>query len=197
MIRFKNKARLNHWFNWASSISACNYFTVMAIFYLQNYESSYPFTISYVKFLHLTGKLLTSPYGIPYDPSLKTPIETTLSVPWYQSLKWSTTALAAEKTELPPLTSKISPPLFWTLEMYVFSSHYWSTNSEIGCPFTLICLMHGYWVVEWFPNIMTPSISLYLAWVFSAIWLILLLWSSLDKQVMFYFFILSAKWPKI
>lgn len=50
--------------------------------------------------------------------SLNTPIDTILSVPWYQSLKWSTTALAAEKTELPPLTYKTYPPsllYFWNV----------------------------------------------------------------------------------
>jgi hypothetical protein len=98
---------------------------VSFILSLQNYESSTPFTTSYSKFLHVTGKDVHKPYGIPYSPLLITPIETTLpSVPSYQSLRWSITAFAAEKTELVPFTFKISPPLFWTFGINVFSSHY-------------------------------------------------------------------------
>lgn len=99
--------------------------------------------------MQVTGRDVQSPYGIPYYPLLTTPIETTLlPVPSYQSFKWSITALAAENTELVPLTLRIYPPLFCTVEINVFSSHYFYTMSAIDFPPTVIFLMHGYCVNE-------------------------------------------------
>ena len=110
-------------------------------------------TTSYSKFLQVTGKDVHRPSGIPYSPLLTTPIDTILSpLPPYQSFKWSITAFAAENTELVPLTFKIYPPLFWTVEINVFSSHYFYAKSAIGFPLIVIFLIQGYWVSEWFPN---------------------------------------------
>ena len=141
-------------FSSASFVSYSSYATVYFILFLQNYESSIFFTTSYSKFLQVTGKDVQRPSGIPYSPLLITPIETTLfPVPSYQSFKWSITAFPAENTELVPFTLRIYPPLFWTVEIKVFYSHYLSTISSIGWPLTLIFFMHGYCVSEWFPKI--------------------------------------------
>ena len=53
-------------------------------------------------------------------------------------------------------------------------------------------LTSGYWVVEWFPHMITFLISL--TWIFnlSAIWPKALLWSSHVRHVMFFFGIEGA-----
>lgn len=137
--------------------------------------------------MHLTGNDDHNPLGIPYYPLLITPIDTILLLlPKYQSLRWSTTAQAAENTELPPLTLIIYPPLFWTFGMNVFFNHYSFINFETGSLFTFMCFILGYWVGEWFPKTKIPDILDYYTDNFSAIWLIARLWSKRVRQVIFY-----------
>lgn len=95
----------------------------------------------------MTGNEKTNPSGIPYDPSLTTPFEiiSPSHVPKYQSLKWSLTALAAENTEVEPLISRISVPLFWTLLMKAFYKYSLSlTASLTDFPLTSAWLTSGY-----------------------------------------------------
>lgn len=51
---------------------------------------------------------------------------------------------------------------------------------------TVAWLMSGYWVDEWFPQMMTFFTSLTRTFSFSAIWPSALLWSSLVRHVMFF-----------
>ena len=74
---------------------------------------------------------------------------------------WSIAALAAEAALDAPRASMIAAPRCWTLGMNVSSSHVWSpmTSAAERAP-TRHRNRSGYWVAEWFPQIVMRDTSL-------------------------------------
>src|SRR5258705_284525 len=81
-------------------------------------------------------------------------------VPWTQSRTWSMAAFAALAAEDSPRASMIAAPRFCTVGMKVFSSQ--SMSLIIGQTFLpphSAWNTSGYWVAEWFPQIVTLRIE--------------------------------------
>src|SRR5260221_1314740 len=100
-------------------------------------------------------------------------------VPWTQSRTWSMAAFAALAAEDSPRASMIAAPRFCTVGMKVFSSQ--SMSLIIGQTFLpphSAWNTSGYWVAEWFPQIVTLRIEASGLPTFCSIWPTARLWSS-------------------
>src|SRR2546426_902031 len=99
-------------------------------------------------------------------------------VPWIQSRTWSMAAFAALAAEDSPRASMIAAPRFWIVGMKVFSSHSWSLIiGQTFLPPHSAWNTSGYWVAEWFPQMVTLRIELKGLPIFCAIWATARLWS--------------------
>ena len=86
-------------------------------------------------------------------------------------------AWAAEAALERPRAAMTSAPRFWTRGMNSSRIHPVSSCSVAGRPPIVAWLRSGYWVAEWFPQIVTRRISGTAAPVFSATWPTARLWS--------------------
>src|SRR2546422_1852152 len=99
-------------------------------------------------------------------------------VPWIQARTWSMAAFAALAAEDSPRASMIAAPRFWIVGMKVFSSHSWSLIiGQTFLPPHSAWNTSGYWVTEWFPQMVTLRIELKGLPIFCAIWATARLWS--------------------
>lgn len=120
--------------------------------------------ILYLFSIVLTGKLKKMLFAMPYSPYEQTPIDVQSSlVPYYKSLIWSITALAALAALLYPHFCMTSVPHCCTCLMNTYSIHFWSIFSS-KFSFNKLLLFFGYIsykkltsgniVSEWFPHMM-------------------------------------------
>src|SRR6266705_369986 len=99
-------------------------------------------------------------------------------VPSTQSRTWSMAAFAALAAEDSPRASMIAAPRFCTVGMKVFSSQSMSLiTGQTFLPPHSAWNTSGYWVAEWFPQIVTLRIELNGLPIFCAIWPTARLWS--------------------
>src|ERR1700741_1952542 len=104
--------------------------------------------------------------------------QSSFGLPSSQSRAASTVADAAEAADDAPRASMIAAPRLATVGMKSFSIQDWSlTTSAAFFPPTSAWKMSGYWVAEWLPQIVIFLMSVTLAPVFLASWLIARLWS--------------------
>src|ERR1700748_1098189 len=105
-------------------------------------------------------------------------VQSPSAVPLTHVRTWSTAALAADAADEAPRASMIAAPRLATVGMKAFSTQAWSlTTSAAFFPPTSAWKMSGYWVAEWLPQIVIFLMSVTLAPVFLASWLIARLWS--------------------
>src|ERR1700704_6394382 len=99
-------------------------------------------------------------------------------VPWIQSRTWSMAAFAALAAEDSPRASMIAAPRFWIVGMNCVSSHFGSLIiGHAFLPPHSAWNTSGYWVAEWFPQMVTLRIELKGSPIFCAIWATARLWS--------------------
>src|SRR4051794_36911189 len=102
--------------------------------------------------------------------------QSSAGVPSTQELTWSMAALAADAAEDAPLASMIAAPRFATVGMNVLRSHSPSTCSATDLPPTWAWKRSGYWLAEWFPQMVilltsaTDTESCLATWVSARLW---------------------------
>src|SRR5438270_12655795 len=73
---------------------------------------------------------------------------------------WSSAPLAADRAELEPRALMTAAPRFWHCGTKTVSSHLRSgMNSVAGFPLILAFVKSGYWVLLWFPQMVTWTTS--------------------------------------
>src|ERR1700680_1346029 len=108
------------------------------------------------------------------------PIETQSpeSVPWTQLRTWSIAAFAADAADDNPRASMIAAPRFCTVGMNAPSIQAWSLMSLAAFwPSTSALKTSGYWVAEWFPQMLIFLTAVTAFFTFWATWVSARLWS--------------------
>mmetsp|Transcript_11211 Transcript_11211/g.27414 ORF Transcript_11211/g.27414 Transcript_11211/m.27414 type:complete len:335 (-) Transcript_11211:355-1359(-) len=182
----------------ARSFSSCSSASVAFIFSFENASAFRPPTIDHCPSLHVQGKEYMRPGFTPYSlPSERTPIETysPCAVPQNHDRMCVTAARAADNADDALRAEMIAAPRFWMSSMNSPLRYLSSLITErTGLPLMVALLTSGYWVDEWFPQIITFCTSRTLHPAFSASCPRARWWSSRVIAVKFVLGTFGAKW---
>mmetsp|Transcript_29100 Transcript_29100/g.73738 ORF Transcript_29100/g.73738 Transcript_29100/m.73738 type:complete len:263 (-) Transcript_29100:230-1018(-) len=180
----------------AMAFSSASSVSVAFILLLEKSSHASPSTMVQSPPLQVTGKEYMRPSAMPYLlPVLSTAIETKVpsGVPRNQLFMWSEMAWAAERALESLRAAMMAAPRFCTQGIMTSVTQASSLiRSLAALPLTLQWLMSGYWVDEWFPQMIEPLTCSMGTAHLMATWAMQRLWSRRVRAEKFFLGMLGA-----